>query len=60
MPHSKILASLVNDTSGESIRNFYFDIKGETLESVIQKIEQYVMYEKMNDSVPVRIRVTYV
>lgn len=58
--HNKILAQLVNDNSGESIRDFYFDLKGETLESIITKVEKYVMSEKMNDAAPVRIRVTYV
>lgn len=60
MPRNKILAQLVNDSSGEAIRDFYYDLNGETLESVIQKVEKYVMSEKINDSIPVRIKVTYV
>ena len=57
---TKIVAQLTNESSGESIRDFYYDLRGETLESVVKKVEDYIVSEKINDSMPVRIRVTYV
>lgn len=57
---TKIVAQLTNENSGESIRDFYYDLRGETLESVVKKVEDYIVSEKINDSIPVRIRVTYV
>lgn len=57
---NKILAQLVNENSGECIREFYYDSKGETLQSIVQKVEQYIIAEKINKSMPVRIKVSYV
>lgn len=55
----KIRAQLINDSDKEIIREHFFDSNGETLESILQKIEKYVIYENMNSANPIRIKVEY-
>lgn len=55
----KIQAQLINDLTNEVISEHFYDITGETLESILQRVEKYVIYENINHSYPVKIKVSY-
>ena len=57
--YRKIRAQLVNDLNNEVIREHFYDAKNETLETILQKIEKYVIQENVNKAFPVRIKVEY-
>jgi hypothetical protein len=55
----KIQAQLINELTNEVISEHFYDIAGETLESILQKVEKYVIYENINHNYPIRIKVNY-
>lgn len=56
----RIRACLIDNQTGEQIRELIYDVTEETLGDIMNIAERYVTYENINHSHPIRILVKYV